>query len=47
LITAGNVAEENDQILEHLHPPGNIGLHTRQLAVTICKLASWNSGSSF
>lgn len=39
LITSGNVAEEHDQILEHLHRPGNIGMHTRQLAVTISKLA--------
>jgi AcrR family transcriptional regulator len=39
LITAGNVAEEQDQLLEHLHHPGNIGVHTRQLAVTLSKLA--------
>ncbi len=39
LITSGSVEEENDQILEHLHHPGNIGMHTRQLATTIMKLA--------
>ena len=39
LITSGNVAEEHEQILEHLHHPGNIGMHTRQLAVTISRLA--------
>ena len=39
LITAGNVADEQEQMLEHLHHPGNIGVHTRQLAVTLSKLA--------
>jgi AcrR family transcriptional regulator len=39
LIASGNVAEEHEQILEHLHRPGNIGVHTRQLAVTLLKLA--------
>jgi AcrR family transcriptional regulator len=39
LITSGNVADEHEQILEQLHRPGNVGTHTRQLAVTISKLA--------
>jgi len=39
LITAGNLANQHDEILEHLHRPGNIGMHTRQLAVTLTKLA--------
>jgi len=39
LITAGNVSDEHGEILEHLHRPGNIGMHTRQLAVTLSKLA--------
>jgi len=39
LIKSGNVEEEQGQILEQLHHPSNIGLHTRQLAVTISRLA--------
>lgn len=39
LITSGNVADEHEQILEQLHRPGNVGMHTRQLAETISKLA--------
>jgi AcrR family transcriptional regulator len=39
LITSGNLADDQDEILEHLHRPGNIGLHTRQLAVTLSRLA--------
>ena len=39
LIKSGNVEEEQGNILEHLHHPGNISLHTRQLAVTISRLA--------
>ena len=39
LITSGNIAPEGDQILEHLHRPGNIGMHTRQLAVAMLGLA--------
>ena len=31
--------EEQGKIFEQLHDPGNIGLHTRQLAVTISRLA--------
>jgi AcrR family transcriptional regulator len=39
LITSGQVADEHVEILEHLHHPGNIGMHTRQLAVTLSGLA--------
>lgn len=39
LITAGQVADEHEEILEHLHQPSNIGMHTRHLAVTISRLA--------
>ena len=39
LIKSGNVEEEQGKIFEQLHDPGNIGLHTRQLAVTISRLA--------
>ncbi|NMC11320.1 MAG: TetR/AcrR family transcriptional regulator [Chloroflexi bacterium] len=34
-----SLSEENKEILEHLHQPGNIGMHTRLLAVTITKEA--------
>jgi AcrR family transcriptional regulator len=44
LITASDIAEEEDQMLEQLHRPGNIGMHTRQLAVTISKLAPLYAG---
>ncbi len=39
LVSAGNVAEDNPEILEHLHRPGNIGMHTRLLAVALQKQA--------
>ena len=39
LITSSDIAGEQNEILDHLHHPGNIGMHTRQLAVTISKLA--------
>ena len=39
LITAGQVADEHEEILEQMHRPGNVGMHTRQLAVTISRLA--------
>ena len=39
LIKSGNVEEEQGNILEQLHDPGNIGMHTRQLAITISRLA--------
>lgn len=39
LIAAGNVEEESAPILEGLHDPANTGMHTRQLAETITKLA--------
>lgn len=39
LIAAGNVQEEAAPILEGLHDPSNTGMHTRQLAETITKLA--------
>jgi AcrR family transcriptional regulator len=40
LVGIDNLAEENVAILEHLHQPGNIGMHTRLLAVTLVKEAS-------
>jgi len=39
LILAGQVADEQEEIIEHLHRPGNAGMQTRQLAVTISGLA--------
>lgn len=39
LIAAGNVADEQSETLEQLHRPGNVALHTRQLAVTFAKMA--------
>ncbi|HSM72219.1 MAG TPA: TetR/AcrR family transcriptional regulator [Anaerolineales bacterium] len=39
LIIAGNVEEQYEDIIEHLHRPGNVSMHTRQLAVTVSKLA--------
>ncbi|MBI4652434.1 TetR/AcrR family transcriptional regulator [Candidatus Desantisbacteria bacterium] len=39
LIISGNVEQQHKEILEHLHHPSNIGLHTRQLAVTLLRLA--------
>ena len=39
LITSGNVEEQYEEILEHLHRPGNVSMHTRQLAVTLSRLA--------
>ncbi|MDH5606645.1 MAG: TetR/AcrR family transcriptional regulator [Anaerolineae bacterium] len=39
LIAAGSAVEEAAPILEGLHDPANTGMHTRQLAETITKLA--------
>jgi AcrR family transcriptional regulator len=39
LVSAGRVADEQEETMEKLHRSGNIGMHTRQLAVTITKLA--------
>jgi AcrR family transcriptional regulator len=39
LIGAGQVEDEESEIIEHLHRPGNVGMHTRQLIVTITGLA--------
>lgn len=39
LITSGNLADGNVEVLGHLHRPGNVGMHTRQLAVAIARLA--------
>jgi AcrR family transcriptional regulator len=39
LITAGQVSDQHGEILEQLHHPGNVGMHTRQLAVTLSELA--------
>lgn len=39
LFVSGQVADEQEEILEHLHRPGNAGMQTRQLAVMIAGLA--------
>jgi AcrR family transcriptional regulator len=39
LIGLGNMAESNNEILEHLHQPGNMGMHIRLLAVALKKQA--------
>jgi len=39
LIGAGNMAANNNEILEHLHQPGNTGMHIRLLAATLVKQA--------
>jgi AcrR family transcriptional regulator len=35
LIDAGNIADENEEILDTLHNPGNSGMHARLLAAAI------------
>lgn len=39
LALTGNMTENNDEILEQLHRPGNSGVHTRLLAATLQKQA--------
>ena len=39
LVSASNVANEQGEMLEQLHRPGNIGLHARMLALTLKKMA--------
>lgn len=39
LIGAGNVSEEQGELLEALHRPGNTGMHTRQVAQLVSRLA--------
>lgn len=39
LFDAANVADKEQEQLEQMHSPGNIGLHTRLLAVTTTKLS--------
>ncbi len=39
LILSGNVSEEKGEMVEMLHSPGNVALHTRQLAVIFTKMA--------
>ena len=39
LVSAGNMTENNDEILEQLHRPGNSGMHTHLLAATLQKQA--------
>jgi len=39
LISASSIEDENKEAIEQLHQPGNIGMHARQLALTIFKLA--------
>jgi len=39
LVSADSLADEHPEILEHLHHPGNLGMHIRQLAVTLMREA--------
>jgi AcrR family transcriptional regulator len=39
LVTSGSIADSEEEIMEQLHRPGNIGMHTRLLAVTISRMA--------
>jgi len=39
LVNASNVAEDKSELLYQLHRPGNIAMHTRQLAITVSKMA--------
>ncbi len=39
LVTASNMEDDNEQLLEQLHRPGNMGMHARTLAVAIQKQA--------
>jgi len=39
LVTADSVADSHDDILDHLHKPGNMEMHTRLLAVALTRLA--------
>jgi AcrR family transcriptional regulator len=39
LMRAGNMADDHAEIMEGLHNPGNLGMHIRQLAVTLMKQA--------
>lgn len=39
VIKMGNIASKNEEILSHLHRPGNEAMHTRLLAETILKQA--------
>lgn len=35
LLTSGSIADDHERLLGHLHDPGNVGMHTRLLAVAI------------
>jgi AcrR family transcriptional regulator len=39
LLETNTLAADNNEILEQLHQPGNVGMHTRLLAVTLLKQA--------
>jgi AcrR family transcriptional regulator len=39
LVERGSAAEHNEEILEHLHKTGNMGMHIRLLAATLTKEA--------
>jgi AcrR family transcriptional regulator len=39
LITAGNLADGHEEILDQLHTPEHAGMHARQLAIAVKKLA--------
>lgn len=35
LLTSGSIADDHERLLDHLHDPGNVGMHTRLLAVAV------------
>lgn len=39
LLTSSSMSEGHDNILNHLHDPGNVGMHTRLLAVAVQRQA--------
>lgn len=39
LIEAGNISDDNSEVLDHLHRPGNMAMHTRLIAATIVRMA--------
>lgn len=39
LIAAGNISDENPDLLDHLHNPSNSGMHATMLAISIKRMA--------
>ncbi len=39
LMIAGNIADENETIMEHIHNPGNAGMHAKMMATAVKELA--------